>query len=147
MMHSLRKARSLARSLPVKRKCYCRSAASVPPRRTRRRSRSPHLLALGNVHDENKADTEIGWLRRGARPVRANQSGLKKIGVNRFDNLIDNLDKITQGWNDRLSVNTLRFIERYAKAEMRIGIEVFPKKDRSKKFVAIFQRKGRERSR
>jgi hypothetical protein len=51
----MRKARSLARPLPVKRKCCCRSATSVPPRRTRRGSRSPHPLALENAREHHVA--------------------------------------------------------------------------------------------
>ncbi len=61
------------------------------------------------------------------------------------DEALNEIDVLTENWKNRLSVNNTRFVERYLKCEMGIGFEVGLKEDCSKKFVAVFERKGRLR--
>jgi hypothetical protein len=57
------------------------------------------------------------------------------------DEALNEIDELTQRWQDRLTVDNLAFAERYIKCEMSLGMEVGLEENSAKKFVAVFKRK------
>lgn len=72
-------------------------------------------------------------------------SGLKELSGEELDDAVHQLDQLTQRWQDRLSIENLRFVERYAKAELCLCVEMLFKEVGLENYVAIFERKWRPR--
>jgi len=59
------------------------------------------------------------------------------------DDALNEVVELGERWHDGLSDCNRRFVERYLKCEMCVGVEFRLKENNSTNFVAVFERKGR----